>query len=445
MQKHICILFVIFILVFNTALFAQPFFEMDVRYGFGTSELSFNSVPGFGISFYPIKNFGISTGVEYSWHWQTETNKQSGSNPRTLDDERDTLIFNYAVKEYKEEWMGRILQIPILFKYSDDFYYAAAGMKIGIPMSVKANVSYSGLETWGYYPEYDLILTAPDFQGFVDPKIDPTKTKGSSKTKISKVSTLIMLALEGGVKYKLNNNFSLLAGAFADYSVNKGFDKTPPPVIERIQKIGSAELVAHNTWRSWQPWSVGAMVKFAFNFGSAKEVQPVADTTVYENPNITVEIDTLLPPPPIAIDGFDPQFEEFIPVGPIITPDEYFGTPSLPGFLIYKEADFIFNYPEAHISPNYSPNNILIAQIADALKARPNSQLNCVGYSEKLASEFFAYEAAFQRALRIRQILSRLYGIDEGRVFIYSQGSNNSGGSDSAGYRRVECFLIDTD
>jgi len=437
MQKTICIFIVTSILVLHTAIFAQPYFEFDAHYGFGVSELSFNSVPGIGFSVYPFKKFGFSTGVEYSWRWQTETNKYSGSNPKTLDDEGDELIFKYSVMKYEEERLGRILQIPILFKYNDNSYYAAAGIKIGIPMSTKTNINYRGLETVGYYPEYDLTLTVPSFQGF--------GFRGdSAKTKISKVKNLFMLALEGGVKLRLSNKVSLLAGAFADYSLNNSFDRTLPPVIERVQKIGSADIVANDTWKSWQPWSVGVAVKFAFGFGSREEeLQPVAeDTTVYEEPNITVLPDSWQPP--IAIEGFDPQFEDFIPVGPASEQSEYFYTPSVPEPIKNREPDFTFDYPEAHVSPNYLPHTILISQIADALRIQPSLQLHCVGYSEKLKSEFFAYETAFQRALRIRQILSNLYGINEENVYIYSQGSVNSGGSNSSVYRKVECFLMDT-
>jgi len=420
------ILIVIFILAFHTALFAQPSCELDVHYGFGTSELSFNSVPGIGISFYPIKNFGVSTGLEYSWRWQTKTGRLSGENPLAADDEGDIFIFKYAIDKYKEEPQGRILQIPILFKYSDDSYYIATGMKIGVPQSAKTNISYEGLKTEGYYPEYDLTITDRPEQGFGIQK------GGSAKTKISKVKNLIMLAMEGGVKFKLNDNFSLLAGAFADYSLNKGFNRSVF-VIERIQKEGSAELVANDTWKSWKPWSVGTMVKLSFSFDFAKkELPPVADTTVYEDPNITVIADSL--PPPIPVDGTDPQSEPF-PISPI-EPNEGFQIPPLPDFLLNREADFIFNYPETRTSPSDSLHAVLVSQIADAIKLRPGSQLHCVGYSEKLKSESVAYETAFQRSLRIRYTLSRFYGIDEGAIFIYSQGSKNSG------YRRAECFLL---
>jgi len=421
------ILIAIFILILHTALFAQPSYELDAHYGFGVSELSFNSVPGIGVSFYPIKNIGIATGLEYSWRWQTKTSSPSGSNPAIKDNEGDSLIFRYAIDKYKEELHGRILQIPILLKYSDDSYYAAAGVKIGITQSAKTDITYKGLKAEGYLPEYNAVIAAPDFQGF-------GVKNGSAKTKISKTKNLIMLAAEGGVKFKLSDDFSLLAGAFADYSLNKSFDRTRPPVIERIQKTNSASLVANDTWKSWQPWSVGAMIKFSFSFDfNDEEPLQFIDTTVYETSNITVIAEDTLPPP-IPVEGSDPQFEAFIPTAP--APIDGFGTPPLPDFLLNRNADYIFNYPETRTSPSDSLHAILLSQIASALRVTPGLQLHCVGYSEKLASESVAYETALQRSLRIRYTLSRFYGIDEKSIYIYSQGSMNSG------YRRAECFLI---
>jgi len=420
------ILIVTFILAFHTALFAQPSYELDFHYSFGASELSFNSVPGIGISVYPIGNFGISAGLEYSWHWQKEVSSLSGSSP-TIDDEGDSFIFRYTMEKYKDERRGEILQIPILVKYSDDFYYAAAGMKIGIPRNTRTDISYRGLKTEADFPQYNLNLPAPAYQGFGNQK------DNSVKTKISDAKNLIMLAAEGGVKFKINTNLFLLAGAFADYSINKSFDRTLPPIIERVQRENGAELVANDTWKSWRPWSVGAMVKFSFSFKPDKKELPIIDTTLRENHNITVRADTL--PPPIPVDGIDPQSQLILP-SPIPMSGDSFHIPPLPEFLLNREADFIFNYPETRTSPSDSLHTVLISQIADAIKAKPGSQLHCVGYSEKLKSESLAYETAFQRSLRIRYTLSRFYGIDERSIFIYSQGSKSSG------YRRAECFLF---
>jgi len=385
-------------------LFAQPFYEFDVHYGFGASELSFNSVPGVAISIYPIEKFGFSVGVEYSSRWQTKANAQSGVNPITIDSEGDSLIFKYSIDRYSEELYGKILQVPIMLKYNDEFYYTAAGIKIGTVLSSGADISYRGLKTWGYYPQYKLdSLTEPLFQGFGEHRDSTLKTEKSSKT-------LIMLALEGGVKLKMSDNLTLLAGVFADYSFNKGFDKSLPPVIERVEDLNGASLVASDTWKSWQPWSVGVVLKVSFmNKPKAPEVEE-ADNHQPVPPTVKPEPLVIPPPPP---------------------PD----TSYLPAFLLNREPDFVLYYPETRTSPSDSLHILKVSQMAEALEKQPALKLHCVGYSEQLASEAATNETAYQRALRIRYTLSTFYFIEENRIFIYAQGPKKTEN------RRAECFL----
>jgi len=411
--------------VFPALLFAEHSYELDVHYGFGASELSLNSVPGFAISIYPVKNFGFTTGAEYSWRWKTKINEQSGTNPFAIDSEGDTLIFKYSTDKYKQELQGQMWQVPIMLKYNNDSYYAAGGIKIGLVQKAKVNINYEGLKTEGYYPQYNLTLTEPIFQGFGEQRDTSFETKINSKP-------LFMLALEGGLKLKLNDNFALLAGIFADYSLNKGFSRSLPPVIERVEDKNGVVLVANDTWKSWRPWSVGIVVKFSFSYETKSEENshpPIQPPDTDHNIVVKKEVP---PPPPVLIPILR---DSSTPPSPPVPPDT-FQFPLLPDFLLNREVDFIFNYPETRTSPSDSLHMVLVSQIADTLRAKPASQLHCVGYSEKLLSESVAYETALQRALRIRYTLTRFYGIEESRVFIYSQGSKNSG------YRRAECFLI---
>ena len=416
-----------------TLLFAQPSYEFDVHYGFGASEFSYNSVPGFAISVYPFGNFGFSTGFEYSWRWQIKTSSIAESNPITVDSEGDSVIFKYSIDKYRERLYGKILQIPMLFKYNDDSYYAAAGAKIGIPLDFRANVSYRGLKTEGYYPKYNGTLYDPLFQGF------GKQEDGSARIKISDLKNSFMLALEGGVKLKLNNNFSLLTGVFADFSLNKSFDRKLPPIIERIENEDSddVKLITNDTRKSWRPWSVGIVVKISFLHklkpAELSTLNSQLSTQADTNQSITVKADNL-PPPPIPI--YDPQYQAQ-PAADSAEQGNEFQVPPLPEFLLNRKADFVFHYPETRTSPSDSLHLDLISQIADTLRTMPGSQLHCVGYSEKLLSESLAYETALQRSLRIRYTLSRFYGIEESSIFIYSQGSRNSG------YRRAECFVFD--
>jgi hypothetical protein len=410
-------------------IFANTVYELDAHYGFGASELSFNSVPGIAISIYPLKNFGFSAGLQYSWRWQTKTNYGlNGENRVAIDSEGDSLIFKYSIKKYEEKLSGKILQVPLLFKYSNDLYYAAAGIKIGTVQKASVNINYSGLETEADYFQYNLRLPAPIYQGFGAQKDSSSKTEISSKN-------LIMLAMEGGVKLKLNNNFALLAGIFADYSFNKGFNRNLKPVIERIENSNGADIVANDRWKSWQPWSIGIAIKLSFTaeHKSTQEevfVEESVKEHIEEPPedhNITVTAE--IPPPPIPV--------LLPPEEPPDTVQEQSPSPNLPEFLLNREADFVFYYPESRTSPTDSLHLALISEVANVLKGKRGSQLHCVGYSEKLPSESVPYETALQRVHRIRFTLTRFYSIEEKRIFIYSQGSKNTD------YRRAECFVID--
>ena len=404
----------ILITLFLVKAISAQTYEFDLQYGFGASELTFNSVPGIAMSIYPIKNFGFSAGLQHSWHWKAKRGEINGTNPATTDNEGDSFIFKYSINEYKEKLVARILQVPILLKYSNDSYYAAAGVKIGAVQKAHVNIDYSELETEAYYQKYDLPLSAPTNQGFGPQGDSSFNVKISSKN-------LVMLAMEGGVKQKLSKNFAMLAGMFVDYSFNKGFNRDLGPVVERIEKKNSkvASLIINDRWKSWQPWSVGIAVKFSFMAGY---------------PNTQEEATPVLPP---SQDSVKPQPQDLVNPPQEQRDSSNSIMPNLPEFLQNRKPDVVFYYPENRTSPTDSLHLVLISQIAETMREKPDSQLHCVGYSEKLLSESLAYETAFQRALRIRFTLARFYGIEERRISIYSQGSKN------ADYRRAECFILD--
>jgi len=408
MNKTILVFFLL-----PTLLFAQLAYEFDVHYGFGASELSYNSVPGVAITIYPSGNFGFSAGVEYSMRWRSKSSEQSGEHPAVDFPYGDPFIFRYSIEGLKEDLYGKILQVPLMLKYSNDSYYSAIGIKIGTVLNAGADISYNRLKTEGYYPQYDLILSAPDFQGFGEQKNGSFKTKKSS-------STMAILAFDGGIKFKMNDKLTMMAGAFADYSFNKGFDESSRPVIKREEDENGVSLVANDTWKSWRPWSIGAVVKFSFM--TERKEPPIIATVSEPQPAPTPQPAPVPPPPPPP----EPK-----PIPEPLPPD----TSGLPDFLLNREPDFVFHYPETRTSPSDTLHIFQISQIADILKADPKLQLHCVGYSERLFSDIVTYETAWQRALRIRYTLSRFHDIDDSRLFIYSQGSRK------VENRRAECFL----
>ncbi|GHV16534.1 hypothetical protein AGMMS49938_16630 [Fibrobacterales bacterium] len=444
----------LFVLFLTVAGHAQVL-EGDFHYGFGTSELAFNSVPGFAVSFYPVKNFGASIGLEYAFHWVTKNDENlSGTNSITTDSEGDSLVFKYAMASYEEERFAKILQIPILLKYNGEDFYTSAGVKIGVYQNATVKSTYENLSTEGYYPQYDLTLTAPSYQGF------GAQNDSSFKIKI-KTKSLIMLALEGGIKYKLTDNFYLFAGLFADYSFNKGFSRDLPPFVERVENQVGADLRVSDGWSNWRPWTLGVQLKIAFKGKIDKDENEKNKDDIKEknialkDTNHNVAVIEKKSPPPVITNALEPQPTQSVapPHLNIVLPtDTVFSIPELPAFLL-GEPQFVFYYPENRTSPSDSLHLKIIAQIADSMRASVHTSmssdakpqnLHCVGYSENLASAFAAYESAHQRAIRIRYTLSTFYGIDKNRIFTYSQGSKipphrtNAAESNN----RAECYLI---
>jgi hypothetical protein len=394
-----------FALIFPFSLFAETYYEVDLHYGIGASELSLNNVPGFALSFYPLKNFGFSAGLEYAWRQKSQGDARSGENPVAVDSEGDSIIFRWAFDNYKETLSASILQIPILFKYRNNSWYASAGVKIGAWQKTEAEVSWKNLTTSGYYPRDNVELPEPAFQGFGPQKDSSFKEKIPSKT-------LVMLTLEYGINVKISDNFNMLAGVFADYSLNKGIDKKTP-IVERVENRNGASVDVNDNWKSWRPWGVGAQVKFAFGFSS----DPAMKDSVISEPQPQPA-----PPRPLQVT------EEVV-----ISPD---AQSDLPEYLLNRAPTYTFHYPDERTAKSDSLHLALVSQIADSLKANPSAQLHCVGYSEKLLSPSVAYETAFERAMRIRHTLVQFYGIDMKRIFTYSQGSKNTW------YRRTECYYF---
>ena len=405
--------------------FAQTFYEIDANYKLGASELGFNTAPGLALSIYPAKKIGFSAGIEYSSRHKTKTSGQNGENPITEDDEGHPFIFRYSIEKYKETLSTKILQVPLLLKYRSESYYTSAGLKIGAPVKVNAEISYENFKTEGCYPEFNGCITTPPFKGF-------GKQNDSSFTEKINSKTMFMLAFEYGVIMDITDNINILAGIYADYSLNKGFSKKSSPIVERMEIIDEAVLNMNNTWKSWRPWGIGIEFKVVFGFKVGGE-KPLAEEPVPVAPperDHSIVVEAEVSPPPVAIEAA----KKSEPIAPVT--ESEFEVPPLPDFLLNRKADYVFNYPETRTSPSDSLHLELILQIVTSLNATPNYNLHCVGYSEKLVSEIFAYETAFQRALRIKYTLSRFYGINSDRLFVYSQGSKD------AGYRRAECYLI---
>jgi len=230
--------------------------ELDVHYRFGISDLSLSHTPGITFAIYPWKNFGFASGLDYSIRKKTNTGKNVEISRIITDMDGDEIEFKYHFDKYKEELQANTFQIPILLKFRWDYFYIAAGMKIGLPQNMSAKFSYDSLVTEGCI--YGTCIGDLSDMGF--------RRQGDSSftTKIT-LKTLYMLTAESGVKIKFGESIALALGAYIDYSLNRGFKRDLPGVEWVELTEDEATIKVNDNWKSWKPWSIGGDAKIVYS------------------------------------------------------------------------------------------------------------------------------------------------------------------------------------
>jgi hypothetical protein len=251
----------IIILLTAISTFAAVF-EFDLYYGIGAPDFSFVNAP-IAISVYPWKYVGFSTGIEYSMRkkdreYSNVKNSMEITENHGLEDDASFML-EYQIENYKEELSTQILMVPLMLKFRSKWFYSSAGIKFGIPQNIKSKISYENLETKGCLPELNTCI-----ENVYELKFDTNS--GSLETKITS-KTLLMLAAESGLRIQFGKNFAILFGAFADYSLNKGFERGHHKMVDWEHLGDEAALNISDGYRSWKPWSAGGVVKLSFGFG----------------------------------------------------------------------------------------------------------------------------------------------------------------------------------
>ena len=134
------------------------------------------------------------------------------------DGEFEEFEFRYRATNFSENQEAYFLNIPVQVQYETSGtirFYTTAGIKAGIVLSTKYQSSASSLETSGYYSQYDVELTSPEFAGFGE-----FRELGTSWSE-PKLTTNFVAHMESGMKLMLENNNSLYMGFFLDYGLNK--------------------------------------------------------------------------------------------------------------------------------------------------------------------------------------------------------------------------------
>lgn len=213
----------------SAQVFKRQKHELSFHFGTGLSTLQYDLQTGkhkggFGVqggagyAYFFTPDWGIRTGVEIALY-QSSARLTNFSDSYDIQGATaaDNYTFSYETDNYRETQQALYFNIPLMLQFqSGRTYklYAAAGAKVGIPISATAKTKKYVMSTKGYFPQegrtYDDL---PQF-GFGDYEYL------KSSTGLDKLKLHVMLSAEAGLKWKVVKNNDLYAGAFVDYGLD---------------------------------------------------------------------------------------------------------------------------------------------------------------------------------------------------------------------------------
>jgi hypothetical protein len=129
----------------------------------------------------------------------------------------DEFDFQSTFTGYEEKQVVTFLQIPAMAQYQgyvgQKMFYVAGGLKVAVPLISGYSYSSSKLVNTGTYSEENIVYDDLPFRGF-------GTFKGKNDDGDLNLKVAVLLALEGGMKFSINNALSLYLGVYVDYGVN---------------------------------------------------------------------------------------------------------------------------------------------------------------------------------------------------------------------------------
>ncbi|TDN82738.1 outer membrane protein with beta-barrel domain [Salegentibacter sp. 24] len=212
----------------STQALAQSSNEVSFYMQGSFSQLSYEALGnnsemgnGFGVgakyAYYLSDNWSLGTGAEFQYMEGSIFLPNVQGAYMTQDSEAEEFEFRYQADNLSENQEVYFFNIPLHIQYESlgmTRFYAAAGIKAGLVLDSKYTSRTTSLETSGYYPQYDVELTDPEFAGFGE-----FGAVINSESELN-LKTNFIAHLESGIKLMLENSQSLYMGLFLDYGLH---------------------------------------------------------------------------------------------------------------------------------------------------------------------------------------------------------------------------------
>jgi len=163
------------------------------------------------------ENWGIYTGVGLGmYNAKAKLDAQETLTKNLTDNEGDQFEMLTSFEKYTEKQSAMFLNIPVMGQFQIRQYYVMGGVKLAIPVNPKYSSKNATLNNKAHYILYDNWAETPEFQGY-----GPFKRKNFDGS--LDLGTTLMLALEGGMKWRLTGDLSLFTGVYFDYGLGNSF------------------------------------------------------------------------------------------------------------------------------------------------------------------------------------------------------------------------------
>ncbi len=280
-QRIVTLALLLHVGMLATAQLPQHEFSIYGNIGLSTlsysgSEIGSNSIGG---------NFGLGYGLNFNKHWALLT----GVEVATYGAQGQMSVFNYKYDYYDSEYAsGKTLltfnadgenytekqrtisiNIPLMarFRYPTSHsvgFYAAAGLKLFIPITTKYNGSMGTLTTWGFSEAtWQEQRNQPEY-GFST--YEDWESKGSVDLKLG-----AMAALEAGAEWGFKNyDRRLYTGLYFDYGftdLNKKSNQASVVVYDANNQSLASNSMVNASSNKCNNWAAGITVRYTFGWG----------------------------------------------------------------------------------------------------------------------------------------------------------------------------------
>ena len=485
MKKGILLLTICFI---SIASFAQPAatqarqqskHEVSIWGAYGLStlkyDLSFGErdklglgyMGGIGYNYFLNYNWSVGVGAEYSAlsstadftklldHYAVPGIPSTDVNGNTSYGKPWYLKINAT--DYEQTYNAFYINVPVMAKYQMDVwkqhkFYAAAGVKLGIPVkgkyTTKGSYVVDGYEQLGGNPS---ALNGIPGLGFGSRTMD-------DKNREFDLDINYMLALEAGMKWKLNNKLALYTGVFADLGladIRKGdenldfiqFNHKGAPLYEFAGYTPNNALHSqyapevYNQRNSFtdrvSTLSAGLKVQLAFGFGAFNNKKAKKSTAIvaskdkpFEGVTASQLEDILGRNTQMMIEFQQKEFDE---LKKMVERED----PELTYAIINFDLDKKQILPRMYVE---------LDKKVDLMNKYPNAKIMLEGHTDDLGSDEYNYQLGLDRANAAKNYLVSK-GINASRLSVSSKGRTapavpNSNEQNRFKNRRVEFILM---